>query len=161
MAQSDRSNSIWQWHYYMVQLIGSLHISSQCCSTFKCLTSACYGSRSTLQKPSTFPSSTCIDLLRGDSCMLYGGYFICYMWSNSISYMLTAACCGCIGSSKSRYLVCSSSSVADIFCQDQTHSHCHVHCHAKPSESCHDRTTHIKGNLNTNVVILWSIYVSV
>ncbi len=26
--------------------------------------------RSMLQKPSTFPSSTCIDLLRGDSCMI-------------------------------------------------------------------------------------------
>ncbi len=30
---------------------------------------------SVLQKPSTFLSSTCIDLLRGDSFMLYGGYF--------------------------------------------------------------------------------------
>ncbi len=29
---------------------------------------------SALQKPSIFPSSTCIDLLRGDSCMLYGDY---------------------------------------------------------------------------------------
>ncbi len=37
---------------------------------------------------------------------------ICYMCSSSISYMLTAACCGCIGSSKSRYLLCRSSSVA-------------------------------------------------
>ncbi len=31
---------------------------------------------SVLQKPSTFPSSTCIDLLQGDSCMLWGGYFM-------------------------------------------------------------------------------------
>ncbi len=76
---------------------------------------------SVLQKPSTFPSSTCIDLLRGDSCMLYGGYFICYICSSSISYMLTAACCGCIGSSKSRHLLCRSSSVADLFRQNQTH----------------------------------------
>ncbi len=45
---------------------------------------------------------------------------MCYMCSSSISYMLTAACCGCIGSSKSRYLLCcSSSSVADLFRQDQ------------------------------------------
>ncbi len=31
---------------------------------------------STLQKPSTFPSSTCIDLLRGDSCMLWGLFHV-------------------------------------------------------------------------------------
>ncbi len=35
--------------------------------------------------------------------------------------MLTAACCGCIGSSKSRCLLCRRSSVADLFCQDQIH----------------------------------------
>ncbi len=57
-----------------------------------------------LQKPSTFPSSTCIDLLRGDSCMLYGGYFLYVIWA--------AAFCVCIGSSKSRYLLCRSSSVS-------------------------------------------------
>ncbi len=33
------------------------------------------------------------------------------MCSSSISYMLTAACCGCIGSSKSRYLLCCSRSI--------------------------------------------------
>ncbi len=76
---------------------------------------------SVLQKPSTFPSSTCIDLLRGDLCMLYGVIHMCYMCSSSISYMLTAACCGCIGSSKSLYLICCSSSVADLFRQDQIH----------------------------------------
>ncbi len=39
-----------------------------------------------------------------------------YMCSSSISFMLTAACCGCIGNSKSRYLLCRSS-VADLFLQ--------------------------------------------
>ncbi len=38
------------------------------------MTSACCSSLQRAQKPSTFPSSTCIDMLRGDSCMLYGGY---------------------------------------------------------------------------------------
>ncbi len=41
--------------------------------------SACFSSCILLQKPSTFPSSTCIDLIRGDSWMLYMGV---------ISYML-------------------------------------------------------------------------
>ncbi len=97
---------------------------------------------SALQKPSTFPSSTCIDLLRGDSCMLWGVIRMCFMCSSSISYMLTAACYGCIVSSESRYLLCrsSSSSIADLFLQDQIHYYCHVHYHANPSESCHDRT---------------------
>ncbi len=47
---------------------------------------------------------------------LWGLFHVCYMCSSSISYMLTAACCGCIG--KSQYLICrssSSSSVADLF----------------------------------------------
>ncbi len=44
-----------------------------------------------LQKPSTFPSSTCIDLLQGDH-VCYGGYS-CSMCSSNIPYMLTAACC--------------------------------------------------------------------
>ncbi len=122
IAQSDRSNSTWHNHFHhMAQLIGFLCISSQWarCSAFKYVASAYCSSCSALQKPSTFPSSTCIDLLWGDLCMLYGGYFI-HMFSSSFSYMLTAACCGCIGSSKSRYLLCHSSSVADLFRQDQT-----------------------------------------
>ncbi len=32
-----------------------------------------------------------------------------------------------------------SSSVADLFRQDQTHQHCCVYYHAKLSESCQDR----------------------
>ncbi len=41
-----------------------------------------------------------------------------YMCSSSISFMLTTACCRCIGSSKSLYLLCHSS-VEDLFRQDQ------------------------------------------
>ncbi len=45
-----------------------------------------------------------------------------YLCSSSISYMLTTACCECIGSSNSWYFLChSSSSVADLFVQVQTH----------------------------------------
>ncbi len=76
---------------------------------------------SALQKTSTFPSSTCIDLLRGDHVYYMGVIYMCYMCRSSISYMLTVACCGCIGSSKSRYLLCRSNSVADLFRQDQIH----------------------------------------
>ncbi len=67
--------------HHMAQLIGSFHISSQwaCCLTFKYLASGCYSNCSTLQKPSTFPSSTCLNLLWGDSCMLH---------MELISYML-------------------------------------------------------------------------
>ncbi len=50
-------------------------LAAQHSSTCKCL----LYSSSTLQKPSTFPSSTCIDLLQGvASCMLWG-LFIGYM----------------------------------------------------------------------------------
>ncbi len=37
------------------------------------------------------------------------GCYSCYMCSSNIPYMLTAACCGCIGSSKSQCLLCCSS----------------------------------------------------
>ncbi len=77
MAQSDRSNSIWHndiistWHSWLVlSCIGSQWAR---CSTFKYLANACCSSSSALQKPSTFPSSTCIDLLWGDH-VCYGGY---------------------------------------------------------------------------------------
>jgi len=50
---------------YREQLIGSCCISSQWanCSAFKHLVSICCSSAACFQKPSTFPSSTCIDLL--------------------------------------------------------------------------------------------------
>ncbi len=68
----------------MVELIGSFHISSQwaCCSTFKYLASACFSSCSILQKPSTFPSSTCIDLLRSNFMCYIGFFHVCYMCSS-------------------------------------------------------------------------------
>ncbi len=85
------SNSIWYNHIiiHMVQPIGSSCIISQwsCCSTFKYLANACYSSCSMIQKPSTSPSSTCIESAKGViSCMLYVRLFhVCYMCSNSIS----------------------------------------------------------------------------
>ncbi len=108
MAQSDRSNSVWSndiiitWHSWLVLS----WISSQWarCSTFKYMTSAHCSSLQSASETLHLPSSTCIDLLRGDSCMLYGGYFLYVIWA--------AAFCVCIGSSKSRYLLCRSSSVS-------------------------------------------------
>ncbi len=52
-----------------------------CCSVFKNLTSACCSSCSMLQKSSSIPSSTCIDLLRGVWCKLYVGVISCYKCS--------------------------------------------------------------------------------
>ncbi len=76
------------------------------CSTFKYMTSACCSSWSMLQKPSTFPSSTCIDLLWGDSCMLYGGY----------SIYVIQVCAAAV------FLACSQQQQrADVFSQNQTH----------------------------------------
>ncbi len=51
-------------------------------------------------------------------CNIWGLFHKCYMCSSSISYMFTAACCGCIGSSKSWYLLCRSI-IAELFRQDQ------------------------------------------
>ncbi len=115
------SNSIWYNHMiiHIVQLIG---FSSQwaCFLSFKYLASVCCSNCRELQKPSTSPSSTCIDLLQGDFMyVIHRLFHICYMCSSSISYMLTAACCGCIGSSKYRYLLCHSS-VADLIRPNQT-----------------------------------------
>ncbi len=95
---------------HMTQVIVFFCISSQwaCCSTFSYLARAYCSSCSLLQKPCTFPSSNCIDLLWGNVIhVIYGGYFICYMCSSSsISNMLTAACLWIYwftGSSKSQY----------------------------------------------------------
>ncbi len=78
---------------------------------------ACHGIMA-LQKPSTFPSSTCIDLLLDDLT-----YFI---YIEGLFHVICAAAvfltcsqqlmCECIGSSKS-------CSIADLFHQDQTHKH--------------------------------------
>ncbi len=64
--------------------------------------------RSVLQKPSFFPSSTCIDLLWGDSCMLYGGYFMYVIFAAPAVFLTCSQqnVCECIGSSKSRSMLC-------------------------------------------------------
>ncbi len=73
----------------------SFCISSQwaCCSTFKHLASACCSSCSALQKPSAFPSSTCIDLLQGDfTYAIYEGYFIYVVCAAALfAHMLTGS----------------------------------------------------------------------
>ncbi len=96
---------------------------------------------SVLQKPSTFPSSTCIDLLRGDH-VCYRGLFISVICAAEI--ILT-----CSQQHVVEVLAVASlstcSSVADLFHQDQTHLHCHVHNHANPAKSWH-HTNKIKAN---------------
>ncbi len=94
----------------MTQVIVFFCISNQwaCCATFSYLARAYCSSCSLFQKPCTFPSSNCIDLLWGNVIyVIYGGYFICYMCSrSSIFYMLTAACLWIYwftGSSKPQY----------------------------------------------------------
>ncbi len=73
---------------------------------------------------------------------LWGLFHVCYICS-SISYMLTAACCGCIGSSNSLYLLCSSS-IYSRYIPPRPNTltlSCTLPCQS--SESCHDRTTFI------------------
>ncbi len=105
MPQSDRSNSIWPndiiitWHSWLVlSCIGSNELAAQHSNIWLVLAIAVC---SVLQKPSTFPSSTCIDLLRGDSCMLYGGYFMCVICAAAV------------------FLTCSQQHVVDVFQQQQ------------------------------------------
>ncbi len=74
------------------------------CSAFKYLANARGNSCSTLQKPSNVPRSTWIDLLRGDH-VCYEGLFVYVICAAAVSYMLTAACFGCISSNKSRYYI--------------------------------------------------------
>ncbi len=83
-TQSDIITSLFTWHSWLV----TFHISQwDFCSAFKFLASACCSSCSMLQKPSTFPSSTCIVLLQGNLMyVIHGGYFICV----TCSYMLLA-----------------------------------------------------------------------
>ncbi len=138
------------WHSWMVfSCIGS---QWACCSTFKYMTSACCSS---LQRASETLHLPQLHLYRSATrwfmYAIWGLFHACYICSSNISYMLTAACCGCIGNSKSRYLLCrsssSSSNVADLLHQDQIHSHCHEHYHANPSESCDDRNINIPHSL--------------
>ncbi len=71
LTQSDLLTSLSPGSWLVFSCISNQWVDY---SIFKYLALVCCSSRSTLQKPSTFPSSTCIDLLWGDSCMLYGGY---------------------------------------------------------------------------------------
>ncbi len=79
MVQSNISNSIWHngiitCHIWLVfSCIGSQWAR---CSIFKYLASAFGSSCSTLKKPSTFPSSTCIGLLWGDHIICAAAVFI-------------------------------------------------------------------------------------
>jgi len=82
-----------------------------------------------VEAPSTFPSSTCIDLL----WVIHVHYIV-----QQQHVLLAHSSVLSIGSSKS--FTCSAAA-ADLFHQDQTYQNCHFHYHAKHSESCHDRTT--------------------
>ncbi len=129
MAQSDRSNSIWpndiiSWHSCLVlSCIGS---QWALCSTFKYMTSACCSSSQRASETLHLPQ---LHLYRSATrwfmYAIWGLFHVCYICSSSISYMLTAACCGCIGCSKSQYLLfrsrSRSRSIAGLFCQDQIH----------------------------------------
>ncbi len=96
---AGRSNSIW--HYYHMAQADWFFILYQ--QPMSLLLNIQILAVAVLQKASTFPSSICIDLIRVIMCAIWGLFHICYMCSSSISYMLTAACCGCI--SKSQYLL--------------------------------------------------------
>ncbi len=111
---SDIMTSLFTWCCWLV----SFHISSQwACLTFKYLTGACCSS--VLQKPSISPSSTCIDLLRGD--------FMWYIWGLFPIYFVQ----------QQSFLHAHSSMSVDVFLVSVVSSYCH-YC-AKLSESCHDR----------------------
>ncbi len=82
-----------------------------CCSTFKYMTSSCCSNFQRVSEILTLPQLHLYRSATRWSCMLWGLFHMRYMCRSSISYMLPAACCGCIGSSKSQYL--------QIFRQDQ------------------------------------------
>ncbi len=111
-CRSYGSNSIW---HGAADWFSPVSVANELAAAFQILGSVCCSSSSVIQpSPLTFPSSTCIDLIWGDWYMLYMGVISYYMCSSSISYMLTAPCCGFIGRRRS-------SSVADLPHQDQTH----------------------------------------
>ncbi len=113
LTQYDIMTPSSRHSWFVLSCIGSQWAR---CSTFKYFTYVCGSSLQHTPETLHLPQ---LHLYRSATGCIHGGYS-CYMCSSSISYMLTAACCGCIGSSKSRYLVCRSS-VADLFCQDQIH----------------------------------------
>ncbi len=70
------------------------------------------------------PRATCCRTLfyRVILRMLYGGYFIYVICAAAIFPTCSQQhVCGCIGNIKSRYLLCHSSTIADLFRQDQIH----------------------------------------
>ncbi len=120
-TQSDIMTSLFKWCRWLV----SFCINSQWAfsSAFKHSASARCSSCSAFQKPSTFPSSTCTDLLWGDFMhFIYRGYFIYVMQYVQQQYFLYAhsSISACFGNSKSPNLLCRRSRSADLFRQDQT-----------------------------------------
>ncbi len=137
MALSDRSNSIWPndiiitWHSWLVFSC----ISSQWahCSIFKYLAFVCCRSSQLTSETLHLPQLHLYRSATGWFTYAMGVIHMCYMCSSSISYMLTAACCGC---SKSQYLLCHSSRSIPPRPNTLTLS-CTLPCN--PSKSCHDR----------------------
>ncbi len=137
------SNSIWYNHImiHMTQLTGLFCISSQwaCCSTFKYLASACCSSCSALQKSSTFPSSTCIDLLQGD--FMYITFHICYMCSSSSIKLHAETTCS------QKHVSVDVLAVAAKSAKTKNHEKKTM---LKLSESCHDRTCFVSQAQNSS-----------
>ncbi len=121
MAQSYRANSIWHndiiitWHSLLVLFVSAANeFAAQNSNTWLVLAVAV---RFRNPPPSPAPPVYPFVWWFIHVCYIWWLFRICYMCS-SISYLLTAAFCGCIGRSKTRYLLChSSSSVADLFHQ--------------------------------------------
>ncbi len=82
------------------------------CSTFKYLAGACCSSCNALQRPSTFPSSTCIDILRGDFMyVIHGGHFIYVQQQHVVDVLAVASLSTCSAAA---------AAAADLLRQDQT-----------------------------------------
>ncbi len=143
MAQSYRAYSIWHndiiitWHSLLVLFVSAANeFAAQNSNTWLVLAVAvCFRNPPPSPAPPVYPFVWWFIHV----CYIWWLFRICYMCS-SISYLLTAAFCGCIGRSKTRYLLChSSSSVADLFHQTPKGKNIWLYYHANPSESCPDR----------------------
>ncbi len=95
------------------------------------------------RNPPPSPAPPCIDRYRWiHVCYIWGCFR--YMCSSSISHMLTAACCGCFGSSNVSVLALPQQKQRSRSIPSRPiHKHGHVHYHANPSKSCHDRNYNI------------------
>ncbi len=118
LEQSDRSNSIWPNDIIIIWLSWLVFscVSSQWahCSVFKYLAFVwCSSWAAHFRNPPPSPAPP-VQICYEGIHVCYMGLFMCYMCSSSISYMLTAACCGCIGSSNFLYLLGRSSSSRSI-----------------------------------------------